>query len=329
MNLRQLGEFGLIGRIARRVSPGTGVLVGIGDDAAALEPSPGCVSLVTADMLLDGVHFDLSLCSPFNLGRKSLAVNLSDIAAMGGLPRHCLLSLGIPPNLPVEFVDEFVTGLLDQAGEHGVTLVGGDTCASRAGLVLSLTVIGEQRPERVVTRTGAAPGDLILVTGTLGDSALGLQLLQKGQREGAAVSRHLDPSPRVREGFALAEAGLVSAMIDISDGLLADLGHILDRSGRGARIELARLPLSAAVSAHVAQAGADPFALPLAGGEDYELLFTAHPRNHAAIIATLDRFHTPVSVIGEITSGALTVVGRDGGLYPVAAGGYDHFSSAG
>ena len=208
-----------------------------------------------------------------------------------------------------------------------MALVGGDTCASRGGLVVALTVLGEQLPERVVTRSGAKAGDLIVVTGTLGDSALGLRLLKTGNaRPGHCPAPR--PLPRVREGVLLAEAGLPSAMIDISDGLLADLGHILRLSGHGARVELARLPLSTAVAAHIAETEGDGFVLPLAGGEDYELLFTIHPHRRAAVLDLLEPLGVPVSVIGEITAAGLAVIGMDGADYPVATSGYNHFSSA-
>ena len=326
MRLKELGEFGLIDRIAGRVTRKAGVRIGIGDDAAALEPSPGQITLASADMLVEGVHFDLALCGPLTLGRKSLAVNLSDIAAMGGTPRYALLSLAVPQDLPVEFLDGFTSGFLEVAAEFDVTLVGGDTCASPGGLVVSITVMGEQFAERVVTRSGARPGDLIFVTGTLGDSALGLKQLREGERAGAAVQRHLDPLPRVREGMALAEAGLPTAMIDVSDGLLADLGHILDLSKVGARLELDRLPLSPAFDEAKPGLGDDPFLLPLAGGEDYELLFTAPPDRADAIRETLAPLGTRLSVIGEITTTGLRVVGTDGSDYPVAVRGYSHFS---
>lgn len=327
MKLQELGEFGLIARIAGRVNQKAGVRIGIGDDAAAIEPTAGCVSLVSSDMLLEGVHFDLTLCDPVTLGRKSLAVNLSDIAAMGGRPRYCLLSLGIPPDLPVDFLDDYITGLLACGEEFDVALVGGDTCASRGGLVVAVTVIGEQCPERVIRRKGARPGDLIFVTGTLGDSALGLRLLRNGERSGAAVQKHLDPAPRVREGLRLAEAGLATAMIDVSDGLLADLGHILKISGVGARVELAKLPLSAAFAAYRHEPGADPFLLPLTGGEDYELLFTVPPGKSELVMATLDPLGMRVTMLGEITAAGLLVIGADGSNYPVTGRGYNHFST--
>ncbi|HEX8960430.1 MAG TPA: thiamine-phosphate kinase [Geobacteraceae bacterium] len=326
MRLQELGEFGLIDRIAVRAGHHAGVRIGIGDDAAALEPAPGCVTLATSDMLLEGVHFDLALCDPVTLGRKSLSVNLSDIAAMGGAPRHCLLSLAVPHGISVEFLDAFITGFLERADEFGVALVGGDTCASRGGLIVSVTVIGEQRPELVVPRSGARPGDLIFVTGTLGDSALGLRLLRNNVREGEAVLRHLDPAPRVREGMALAEARIPTAMIDVSDGLLADLGHILELSGAGARLDLAQLPLSAAFDTRREKLSDDPYLLPLAGGEDYELLFTAPPERTDAAMATLAPLGTRLSVIGEITETGVRVMGPDGKDYPVADKGYNHFS---
>ncbi|HEY6873758.1 MAG TPA: thiamine-phosphate kinase [Geobacteraceae bacterium] len=326
MRLQELGEFGLIDRIAGRVPRTAGVRIGIGDDAAALEPSSGCVTLATSDMLLEEVHFDLDLCDPRTLGRKSLSVNLSDIAAMGGLPRHCLLSLAVPQGMAVEFLDGFITGFLERADEFGVALVGGDTCASRGGLVVSVTVLGEQRPDMVVPRSGARRGDLIFVTGTLGDSALGLRLLRSGEREGEAVLRQLDPAPRVREGLALAEAGIPTAMIDVSDGLLADLGHILDLSGVGARLELARLPLSPVFASRMSALPEDPFLLPLAGGEDYELLFTAPPERKDAAMAALATLGTRLTVIGEITDAGVRVVAPDGSDYPAAVRGYNHFA---
>jgi thiamine-monophosphate kinase len=327
MKLNELGEFGLIDRIAGRVNQMAGVRIGIGDDAAAIDPTAGCVSLVSADMLLEGVHFDLTLCDPVTLGRKSLAVNLSDIAAMGGRPRYCLLSLAIPHDLPVNFIDGFITGFLACGEEFDVTLIGGDTCSSRGGLVVAVTVIGEQCPERVIRRKGALPGDLIFVTGTLGDSALGLRLLRHGEKSGEAVRKHLDPAPRVREGLLLAEAGIPTAMIDVSDGLLADLGHILKISGVGARIELAKLPLSDAFASYRHEPGADPYLLPLTGGEDYELLFTVPPSKSELLMAILEPLGMRVTLIGEIAAEGLSVIGPDGSNHRVTVLGYNHFST--
>jgi len=330
VKLQDLGEFGLIDRIASQVKERTGVLLGIGDDAAALAPTTGAVTLATADMLVEGVHFDVAFSDPFTLGRKSLAVNLSDLAAMGARPRHTLLSLAIPPALSVEFLDGFTRGFLAMADEFQVALVGGDTCASMSGMVISVTALGEQRPELVVRRSTACPGDLVMVTGTLGDAALGLELLRRGERSGSAVLRHLDPLPRVAAGLMLAEARLATAMIDVSDGLLADLGHILDQSGVGAFLELARLPVSEDYGQHFVGSGSDPFLHPLTGGEDYELLFTALPEHESEIKRQLDACGVPVTVIGEIVAArGLSVMAPDGSSYNVARKGYNHFGADG
>jgi thiamine-monophosphate kinase len=327
VKLAELGEFGLIDRIAQKVGPATGVSLGIGDDAAVTVPTPRMVSLTTTDMLVEGVHFDLSYCDPATLGRKSLAVNLSDLAAMGAIPRHCFLSLAIPPACAVEFIDQFSTALLALAEQHGVSLVGGDTCSSPAGLVVNIALVGEQEPQRVITRRGARPGDLVCVTGTLGDAALGLALLRQGERQGEAVRRQLDPEPRVGEGVALAQAGLPTAMIDISDGLLADLGHILRQSAVGACLELARLPLSPAYRAAFPLLTAADFSLALSGGEDYELLFTIPPHRLADLQALADRFRVPVTTIGAITADhGLRLLDRDGRQLPATSQGFNHFA---
>jgi len=209
----------------------------------------------------------------------------------------------------------------------GVSLIGGDTSSSQQGVIISVTVIGEQSRDMVVTRRGARPGDIICVTGTLGDSALGLSLLQRGLRVGAAISRHLDPTPRVREGIKLAEARIPTAMIDVSDGLLADLGHILDLSGGGARLFLDKLPLSADYLERYSATSEDIYALPLSGGEDYELLFTIPPEKIAAAQAVLMESGSVCAVIGEITAAAgLSLLTASGTEYTPAERGYNHFS---
>ncbi len=323
MRLAELGEFGLIDRIADKVAASSSVPLGIGDDAAALLPTPETLTLITSDMLLEGVHFDLSFGDPQSLGRKSLSVNLSDLAAMGAKPRHFLLSIALPRELSLEFMDGFMSGLLEQAERFGVTLVGGDTCASKGGLAISITALGEQRPERVVKRSGAAAGDLIYLTGTVGDAAAGLRELRAGVRGGFLVARQLDPQPRVAAGVALAEAGLASAMIDVSDGVLGDLGHICERSGVGARLDLARLPLS---EEYRATSGADPYALALSGGEDYELLFCVPKGRGGEMEALVAGLGLTATRIGEIVEGSgLQLIDADGGAYLPAQRGFDHF----
>ncbi len=325
--LRNLGEFGLIDRIAQRLPAGAGVALGIGDDAAAFAPAPGQLNLITTDMLVEGIHFDLSYSDPLSLGKKALSVNLSDIAAMGGKPRHYLLSLAIPPAITLDFLDNLISGMLSRAEQFGVHLIGGDTCSSSGPLVLNLTVLGEQSPDMLVRRSGARPGDQICVTGTVGDSALGLRLLRQGGRKGDAIARHLDPLPRVREGLALAEAAIPSSMIDLSDGLLADLGHILDLSAVGARIYSEELPLSDTFRKHFPLVTEEALSLALAGGEDYELLFTAPPEKIPQIFPLLEKMGTPVSVIGTITEeNTRAVIGSDGKEISLDRKGYDHFS---
>ncbi|HJV67246.1 MAG TPA: thiamine-phosphate kinase [Geomonas sp.] len=322
MKLAELGEFGLIDRIADQVAASPSVPLGIGDDAAALLPTPEQLTLITCDMLLEGVHFDLTFCNPHSLGRKSLAVNISDLAAMGAVPRHCLLGVALPADVPVEFMDGFMAGMLEMAERHGVTLVGGDTCASKGGIAISITALGEQRPERVLKRSGAKAGDLVYVSGTVGDAAAGLKELMAGRRDGFLVSRQLDPTPRVAAGVALAEAGLASAMIDVSDGILSDLGHICEMSKIGARIELARLPLS---EEYRVLCG-DDFSLALSGGEDYELLFCVPQGNGEAVEALFESVGLAVTRIGEIVEGAgIEVIAPDGGPYTPAGRGFDHF----
>ncbi|MHC1697109.1 MAG: thiamine-phosphate kinase [Geobacteraceae bacterium] len=326
-DLRKLGEFGLIDRIARQLPAGKGVALGIGDDAAAFAPSPGQLSLITTDTLVEGIHFDLSFCDPLSLGKKALSVNLSDIAAMGGKPKYFLLSLAIPPAMPLEFLDDFICGMLTRAEQFGVHLIGGDTCSSSGPLVLTLTVLGEQSPDLLVRRSGACPGDQICVTGTIGDSALGLRLLQQGGRQGNAIMQHLDPVPRVLEGLALAEATLPSAMIDLSDGLMADLGHILDLSSVGARIYSAALPLSDAFREHFPTVTEEALSLALAGGEDYELLFTVPAEKIPKVFPLLEKLGTPVSVIGTITAeNTRAIIDSAGREIPLNRKGYDHFS---
>lgn len=323
MRLAELGEFGLIDRIKKNVAASPSVLLGIGDDAAALVPAPECVTLITCDMLLESVHFDLSFCDPESLGRKSLSVNLSDLAAMGARPRQFLLGIALPKEVPIEFMDRFMAGVLEQAERFGATLVGGDTCASKGGIAISITALGEQRPESVLKRSGARPGNLICLSGTVGDAAAGLVALRQGVREGFLVSRQLDPTPRVAAGVALAEGGLATAMIDVSDGVLGDLGHIREMSGVGASLELAKLPLS---DEYRAACGDDPYALALSGGEDYELLFCIAPGKRGEVEALFAKLALRLSVIGEITAATeVKLVAPDGGVYAPGHGGFDHF----
>lgn len=343
-SLSNLGEFGLISRIAAGVFAHESVIAGIGDDAAVTALSAGMQLLTSTDMLLEDVHFRRAWHDPYRLGRKSLAVSISDIAAMGGIPRWALLSLAIPPDLPLDFVDDFVRGFLAMASENRVVLIGGDTCSSSSGLVVSVTIMGEQFPPLVVRRSGARPDHDIWVTGTLGDAALALQLLEEGapdlaqppgsaspplsgvEGDGFLISRLLDPAPRVAAALALAEAGLPSAMIDVSDGILADYGHIAEQSGVGGRILLDDLPLSAPFRRHAASLPAIPCELALSGGEEYELCFTAASSSREKIVDCMKKCGIAVTRIGIVTSSpGVTAVNPDGSPHRVQTEGFNHF----
>lgn len=332
-SLASLGEFGLIDLIRARFPQPAPPELGIGDDAALLVPSPGRQVAVSTDLLAEGVHFDRAFGPDRLLGRKSLAVNLSDLAAMGAVPRWFFLSLAIPAGFPLGAIAAILDGLAEQAASHGCLLAGGDTCGSKSGLVLSVTIMGEQTPDLLLTRSGARPGDEVWVSGTLGDGALGLQLLLEGGRmdgSGGApdlvMGRQLDPAPRCGLGQALAEAGLVNAMIDISDGLLADLGHICRQSGCGAEILLAQVPRSTAFEELAGTCSGYPWHLAVCGGEDYELCFTAAPEHHAAVMAAGKKSGVPVTVVGKVTrSGQVRAILPDGAVFQPPSSGYTHF----
>jgi len=327
MKISDLGEFGLIDRIGKTAPRNAKrAPIGIGDDAAALLLSPSSMLLATTDMLIEGVHFDLKTTDLYSLGWKAAAVNLSDIAAMGGVPRFCLTALGIPPSLTVEQVDEFYRGFSVCIRKRGMVLVGGDTCSSPKGLIVSVTVLGEADRKRVLTRGGARPGDLIYVTGSLGDSGAGLELLKAGarsQKPGARrlIEKHLRPVPRVAEGRKLALSGLASAMIDVSDGLSSDLGHLCEQSGVGAEVFADRIPLSKELTS-VKGLKQQPLEYALSGGEDYELLFTSPVELEREIMSLRVR----AAVIGAITrKKGMRMVTEKGDVHPLVPGGYDHF----
>lgn len=329
INLNTLGEFGFIERIAASARNGIGVVTGIGDDAAITSLTAGMQLLTSTDMLLEDVHFRRAWHDPYRLGRKSLAVNISDIAAMGGIPRWATLSLAIPAGLPLEFLEQFVSGFLAMAAEHGVSLIGGDTCSSRGGLAISVTIMGEQLPERILRRSGARPDDEIWVTGTLGDAALGLYLVEKGEIavNEALLSRLLDPAPRVAAGIALAESGLVTAMIDVSDGLLADFGHIAEMSGVGGALRLRDFPVSEAFQAVVSTMDSYPWHCLAAGGEDYELAFTASPADREKIAGIMKKCGVKAIPVGIVTSlPEVKAVMPDGSCWQPGTMGYNHFT---
>lgn len=349
MKLASFGEFGLIRRLRRNFpSRSGGVIAGIGDDAAALRTDKAFLLLATTDMLLEGVHFDLSYTDLYSLGWKSAAVNLSDIAAMGGRPRHCLTALGIPVSIGVEKIEDFYKGLKHMLSRHKTELIGGDTCRAMSGLVVSLTMLGEVERRRILLRSGARPGDAIFVTGALGDSAAGLEILRSraegrgprsavrgsgrrsrspiplmyGREEKKLILKHLRPEPRVEWGREIAVSGCASSMIDLSDGLSSDLRHICEESGVGAELIYEQVPISKGLTAFSRAMGRSAMDYALSGGEDYELLFTV-PRSR---LDRLKAMRIPAFEIGEIVSRkGIYITDRTGKRTAVAPSGYDHF----
>ena len=328
MLIKEIGEFELI----KRMSAGLGttrrpLIAGIGDDAAALYPPEGKVQLVTTDMLVENVHFRLGTATPFQTGWKSLAVNISDIAAMGGEPTYAFISIGLPRDSTVEFVDEIYSGMRKIAEAYSVDIVGGDT-VSAPQLVINVALLGEVEAENLLLRSGAKVGDALVVTGDLGGSDAGLSILEHNLPiEG--TKRHLMPTPRVPEGRLLAKSGYVTSMIDISDGLASEVHHICEESGTGARVRMSDIPLSDNALPVAKSIGKKSYDLALYGGEDFELLFTCRP-DKVPILAEdiLENCGTPLTAVGQIveTSNSITIADASGNIIPLSPRGYNHFA---
>ncbi len=330
MKVSELGEFGLIDLLAK-MTHGTAdehLIIGIGDDATAWHCDTS-TQLVTVDSFIQNIHFTIGMASWNELGWKAMATNLSDIAAMGGVPRYMLVSLALPSNTEVEDVTALYQGMIELAQQFGVAIAGGDT--SSAPLVaISITVVGStgNKNNRILTRSAAKPGDRVAVTGYLGAAAAGWEMLTnqlKFDPEAAASLRNafLHPYPRINEGQLLVEQG-VKAAIDISDGLISDLTHICKASRVGARIEVDRVPVQANVQANF---GDRALELALSGGEDYELLFTAPD---AVVDKVKKAAACPITVIGGITAdniGKVTLVNSTGTPFQLHKTGWEHFTT--
>jgi thiamine-monophosphate kinase len=312
MRVRDLGEFGLIRRIADLLpSPDSGVVVGIGDDVAVLNAAGPDYLLATCDAQVENVHFVLGNITPYQLGKKTVAVNVSDIAAMGGTPAWALVSLVVPNDTHVEFVDELYRGMREQLQEAGAAIVGGNISNIRAEMVIDFFLLGRVARDGVVLRSGARAGDLVMVTGTLGDSRAGLEIGRRPDLEVTAASRdhvrekHFTPLPRLREGQALAATGKVHAMADVSDGLVSDLRHICRASRVGAEIRSEDLPISREAREVAGASGVDASKWALTGGEDYELLFTVAPEHALEVQGILEEtIGTKAHVIGRVVDEA-------------------------
>ncbi len=362
-------EFDFIKQIQRKAAAQSAadLVLGIGDDAAIWREQSGRESLVTVDLLVEDVDFKLEYAPPRWLGHKALAVSLSDIAAMGGAPKFSLLTLSIPPNLKSQipnlkfenFWEEFFAGYFELAAKHGVALIGGDISSAPDRLTIDSVVIGQCQVGRAVRRDGAKVGDAIYVTGSIGASAVGLKLLLSGERVGddvcssafrrsrlqppkggttnaveSAIRAHLKPEPRVEFGRRLGELGLATAMptamIDVSDGLAQDLGHLCEASGVGALIDFEAVPIAEEVGQVTTNAD-EAFEFAVSGGEDFELLFTADKSHEAELMALADDCRLRLTRIGEIVSVPqdrslpVAVLTRTGEVKPLSIRGYDHF----
>ncbi len=325
MKLSEIGELSLLNRIRERFNVRSkDIITGIGDDSAGVIPRDQTL-LLTTDMMTEGVHFDLAFTTPFQLGFKIISVNVSDVYAMGGRPRYVLLDLAVDGNTDEKFIESFFDGVQKAMAAYHIALIGGDLSASRFA-VISATLIGYVK--KPVLRSGARPGDRIYVTGTLGDSACGLELLKKikkpvlietGEKTDIPlrwstmrplIKRHLLPEARNPAGVARA----ATAMIDVSDGLFIDLARLCDESEVGARVYMKRLPVSPHMKKAASALGLDPYRLATEGGEDYELLFTAPLHRKVEAVC-----------IGEITESERMVVGIDNKETPLSVRGYQHW----
>ncbi len=332
MKISELGEFGLINLIQgisdkfrnfEQVS-WQQLLVGIGDDAAAWQ-GDNHIQLATTDTLVQDVHFNLDIVTWEELGWKALAVNLSDIAAMGGVPRYALISLACPGDIEIENISKLCYSMAALAAEFGVVIVGGNL-ASALNLVITITVFGCSRNKSLLKRSAAMPGEQIAVTGHLGTSAAGLETLKgkislDAETTNTLRKAHLQPMPRVKEGQILVEQGVNSA-VDISDGLIADLDHICQASKVNARVNIAQVPIHPLVKANFPNC----LELALNGGEDYELLFTARK---AIVDQTREALNCPVTVIGDVVKenlpNRITLLDSKGNIAPYKKGGWEHF----
>jgi len=334
LKITEIGEFGLIESIRKNcIALREGVVKGIGDDCAVYESSPGRVFLLTTDMLVEDVHFLLSSITPFQLGRKAIAVNLSDIAAMGGNPLLALISLGIPPERAVEEIHELYRGMRDICGRYAVSIVGGDTVAAHGTLIINVCLIGEADEREVLYRSGARPGDKIYLAGVVGDSAAGLAILRGEITAPESLAAHFlkahnEPDPLIETGRTIAASRLASAMIDLSDGLVADLGHIAEESGVGSLLFEDKIPLSHELKGLTNYADITPLDFALSGGEDYALLVTVPAENTREFEQACQRKGiSSLFQVGEIQQGkGIRIRHEDGSVEELVHKGFDHFS---
>jgi len=331
MKLNELGEFGFIERISPDHIPRPSHVVrGIGDDCAVIRTGDPDLYLITTDLLIEGIHFTRKTIDPRRLGRKSISVNLSDIAAMGGVPRDAFVAIAVPENLDVEFLDAFYEGIHERTQEFQVNILGGDTTSSLRDFMISITLTGTCPDSQVIFRNTARPGDHIFLTGPVGDSAAGLDILLNRPEydltgRNSLIHSHLDPYPHIEQGRWIAQSGCAHAMIDVSDGVSADLGHICDESSVGCTINSHALPLSDGLREYCLALKKDPLDFALSGGEDYVLLCTGDP----ALLNSAHSSDMELFDIGIIEESRERFIRNSHGMkYPFQSRGWDHFSGS-
>lgn len=330
MKLKDIGEFGFIDRIkAGCLIREKDVIKAIGDDCAVFRNSGKLVSLLTTDMLVENVHFLREAIPPFTLGRKAMAVNISDIAAMGGTPKEAVISLAVPVSVEVEYLDALYDGMKEMGRTFEVNLLGGNTTSEPDHLIINVALIGEAAEDEVLYRSGARVGDIVFLSGPVGSSAAGLDMLLNKRPVGPfgeLLEAHLNPYPHIKAGRIIAGLKLAHSLIDVSDGVASDLGHICDESGVGAIIEEDKILVTETFRKYIEQYKADFEKLALHVGEDYALLGTSPAESAAFLAKALNSQDCQFHEIGRITAEkGISIVKRDGSVRQLQASGFDHF----
>lgn len=331
-----MGEFGLIDRIQKMLPEfeHQKLIIGIGDDAAVIRINEHRALLITGDIQVENQHFRMKNISSYQLGRRAMAVNLSDIAAMGGQPTYALVSLGFPKSFHLSDFDELFRGMKDELAVFSAYIIGGNLSITQKELIIDITLLGEASPDHVLTRSGARPGDRIFVTGNLGESGAGFYVLKKYGKNyhrefHNLVQKHLQPVPRVEIGQRIAQSGFATAMIDVSDGIASDLNHICTMSGVGAEIYQERIPLPDGIDKVTYFSGKSTLYLAIHSGEDYELLFTMKPDSPDTIIHSISN-ETGIAIteIGKILTieSGFQLIDLQNRRVPIQPKGWDHFS---
>ena len=324
-DLGALGEFGLIKKLVAGLHRSEGVLQGPGDDCAVVQLGTTRV-LLSCDAMVEGVHFRREWAPPGSIGWKAVAAALSDIAAMGGTARYILITLGCPADTDTAYLSQLYSGIAEISEHYNVAVVGGDTVRAGTELFLDITVVGElEAGVEPRCRNGAQPGDVVAVTGYPGSSGLGLAALERGDAPAALLEAHTRPRPRLAEGAWLARESAVHAMIDISDGIASDLGHIADCSGVCISLKKENLPISKEMQTYAQSIGVSPEDYALSGGEDYELAVTISLEAAADLSKRFsEKFTVPLTCIGTVTAGTACVLVAG---HPISCAGYDHFAA--